>query len=431
MLLLQSGSGERLAAMLSASRARTLELIGDFQGAQWLGPKLPIVNPPLWEAGHLGWFEERWCLRCRGDGDWSGSRLAQADALYDSSKVPHDVRWDLPLPGVAETLDYLAAVRRDTFARLQTDEADPVLGYFATLSAFHEAMHAEALTYTRQTLAYPAPFDGKAGAPPRSDCSGDAEIDGGVFSLGAEDRGDFVFDNEKWAHPVRVAPFRMSRTAVTCAQFAEFVDDGGYREPRWWSEAGWHWREREGATAPLYWRKAGGNWLRRRYEREEAIAGDEPMIHVSWFEAEAWCSWAGRRLPSEAEWEFAAATAPGRPGSKRRYPWGEAPPTPERAHLHGSGGRCLPVDALPAGDSGWGLRQMIGNVWEWTADWFRPYPGFVRDPYAEYSEPWFGSHKVLRGGCFATSPELIRNTWRNFYTPDRRDVFAGFRSCAL
>jgi iron(II)-dependent oxidoreductase len=155
------------------------------------------------------------------------------------------------------------------------------------------------------------------------------------------------------------------------------------------------------------------------------------MIHVNWFEAEAWCNWAGRRLPTEAEWEYAAATVPGQPGSKRRYPWGESPPSPERACLYGSGGRCLPVDALPAGDSGWGLRQMIGNVWEWTADWFRPYPGFICDPYAEYSEPWFGSHKVLRGGCFATSPELIRNTWRNFYTPDRRDVFAGFRSCAL
>lgn len=416
--------------MLSAARARTLELVGDLRGAQWLGPKLPIVNPPLWEAGHLGWFEERWCLRRRDNGEWSGSRLAQADSLYDSSRVLHDARWDLPLPGVAETLDYLATVRRDTLAKLRDGGTDPVLGYFATLSAFHEAMHAEALTYTRQTLAYPAPAGGCTATPTRSDCSGDAEIAGGVFNLGADDRGDFVFDNEKWAHPVRVRPFRMSRTAVTCAQFAEFVDAGGYHEPRWWSQAGWQWRAREDVSEPLYWRKSGKTWLRRRYDRDEPLAGNEPMIHVGWFEAEAWCNWAGRRLPTEAEWEFAAATVPERPASKRRYPWGESPPSPERANLHGSGGGCLPVDALPAGDSGWGLRQMIGNVWEWTADWFRPYPGFVRDPYAEYSEPWFGSHKVLRGGCFATSPELIRNTWRNFYTPDRRDVFAGFRSCA-
>jgi iron(II)-dependent oxidoreductase len=136
-------------------------------------------------------------------------------------------------------------------------------------------------------------------------------------------------------------------------------------------------------------------------------------------------------LPTEAEWEFAAATVPGMPGIKRRYPWGEAAPAAETANLYGAAGRCVPVGACAAGDSAWGLRQMIGNVWEWTADWFRPYPGFVCDPYSEYSAPWFGSHKVLRGGCHATGASLIRNTWRNFYMPDRRDVFAGFRTCAI
>jgi iron(II)-dependent oxidoreductase len=155
------------------------------------------------------------------------------------------------------------------------------------------------------------------------------------------------------------------------------------------------------------------------------------VIHINWHEAAAWCRWAGRRLPTEAEWEFAAATVPGMPDVKRRYPWGDAAPAVDTANLYGTTGRCVPVGTCAAGDSAWGLRQMIGNVWEWTADWFRPYPGFVRDPYAEYSEPWFGNHKVLRGGCHATSPGLIRNTWRNFYMPDRRDVFAGFRTCAL
>lgn len=418
------------AAMLAAARQRTLVLIDGLEGGQWLGPRLDIVNPPLWEIGHLGWFEEHWCLRRSTDGLLRASRLPGADALYDSAGVPHGSRWDLPLPDVDDTLAYLADVRAAVKERLARDAGDPALQYFAQLCAFHEEMHAEALTYTRQTLGYPGPRAAVHAVTGGGICTGDVELAGGRFQLGAMDDGHFVFDNEKWAHAVDVLPFRMSRTPVTNAQFAEFVDAGGYREQGWWDREGWAWRCREAATAPLYWRREGGAWRRRRFDVEEMLVDDEPVIHVNWHEASAWCRWAGRRLPSEAEWEFAAATVPGRPELKRRYPWGDAAPGPETANLCGAAGRCAPVGAYAAGDSAWGLRQMIGNVWEWTADWFQPYPGFVRDPYAEYSEPWFGSHKVLRGGCHATSAGLIRNTWRNFYTPDRRDVFSGFRSCA-
>jgi iron(II)-dependent oxidoreductase len=153
-------------------------------------------------------------------------------------------------------------------------------------------------------------------------------------------------------------------------------------------------------------------------------------MHVSWYEADAYCRWAGRRLPTEAEWEYAAATPSQGAVRKRRYPWGYAVATPDRANLFGVAPGPVDVSAFAGGDSAYGCRQMIGNVWEWTADTFLPYPGFVADPYREYSEPWFGNHKVLRGGCFATRATLIRNTWRNFYTPDRRDAFAGFRTCA-
>lgn len=429
-----SDSISELCALSAGARARLLELVGGLDEAQWLGPKLTIVNPPLWEAGHVGWFEERWCLRYRGDGGLAASMMPRADALYDSARVDHDTRWDLPLPDMATTLDYLATVRTAAEARFQQHAGDREAAYFRMLSIFHEQMHCEALTYTRQTLAYPAA--GGSGVMPgswplNSFCTGDVEIPGGHFQLGAcEDEG-FVFDNEKWAHAVVVRPFRMARTAVTCAEFAEFVDAGGYLDRGFWSGQGWSWRTREGALAPVYWKRDGKIWCRRVNDRLEPLAEREPVAHVNWYEAEAWCRWAGRRLPSEAEWEFAASTVPGSPDIKRRYPWGGAAPSPATANLHGGAGRCIAVDALPAGDSAWGMRQMLGNVWEWTADWFRPYPGFVRDPYAEYSEPWFGNHKVLRGGCHATSPEMIRNTWRNFYTPDRRDVFAGFRTCAL
>ncbi len=415
-------------AKLDAARRRTAILLDGLTGPQWLGPKLEIVNPPLWELGHLGWFEEFWCLR-QGDRE-AKSLLPEADALYDSARVPHDTRWNLPLPDVAATWRYLADVRAAVAMRLTRHGGEAALQYFTQLSTFHEEMHCEAFTYTRQTLAYPRPELPTTPAAASGACDGDAEISGGRFQLGAVDDGAFVFDNEKWAHRVEVRPFRMSRTAVTNAQFAEFVDAGGYADRRWWSPDGWAWRERAGATAPAYWKRTAHHWSKRHFDALEPLQADEPVIHVNWHEAEAWCRWAGRRLPTEAEWEFAAATSPEAPGLKRRYPWGDAAADAGLANLYGGAGRCAAVGAYAAGDSAWGVRQMIGNVWEWTADWFEPYPGFRRDPYAEYSEPWFGSHKVLRGGCHATRPTLIRNTWRNFYTPDRRDVFAGFRTCA-
>ncbi|MDH4149573.1 MAG: SUMF1/EgtB/PvdO family nonheme iron enzyme [Betaproteobacteria bacterium] len=415
-------------AVLDAARVRTLMLVSGLHDRQWLGPRLDIVNPPLWELGHLGWFEEFWCLR-QGRRE-CGSSLGNADALYDSARIPHDVRWDLPLPDAAATLNYVAAVRAAVNKRCVIHRNDADLMYFVQLSAMHEEMHCEAFTYTRQTLGYPRPPGSVTEPAPGAACAGDADIGGGRFQLGAADNGTFVFDNEKWAHPVEVQPFRMARTPVTNAQFAGFVDADGYRESQWWSRAGWAWREQADAIAPLYWQRVGDTWMRRHFDRTEALAPDEPVIHVNWHEAQAWCRWAGRRLPTEAEWEFAAATVPGEPGSKRRYPWGDADPDTNTANLYGGAGQCVAVSACPEGDSAWGVRQMIGNVWEWTADEFQPYPGFIRDPYAEYSEPWFGTHKVLRGGCHATRPMLIRNTWRNFYTPDRRDIYAGFRTCA-
>ena len=248
--------------------------------------------------------------------------------------------------------------------------------------------------------------------------------------LGAMPGDGFVFDNEKWAHPVTIEPFEIARAAVTNSEFAAFVDDGGYSRRELWSAAGWQWRMAESATQPVYWRRHDGAWRERRYTEWVPLAPHAAAVHVSWYEADAYCRWAGRRLPSEAEWEYAAATDGAGSAGKRRYPWGDAVPTRRHANLFGVADGPLDVAAFPDGDSASGCRQMIGNVWEWTADAFGPYPGFVADPYEDYSQPWFGDHKVLRGGCFATRATLIRNTWRNFYTPDRRDAFVGFRTCA-
>jgi iron(II)-dependent oxidoreductase len=429
-------SGE-LVQTLQEARARTLGLVADLSEEQMIGPKLAIVNPLRWEIGHVAWFQERWALRhLRG----RNPILEGGDALYDSANVAHDIRWDLWLPSREKTLEYMQVVLDRVIEQLNGREPTREEAYFYWLAIFHEDMHGEAMTYTRQTLGYPPPklgfpqSNGKLGGEAEP-VAGDAEIPGGNFLLGATRDLPFVFDNEKWAHSIALKPFRIARAAVTNENFLAFVEDGGYGRRSVWSEAGWRWREQAGALHPLYWqREAAGRWRQRVFESFVPLRPSFPVIHVNWFEAQAYCNWAGRRLPSEAEWELAASVEAGSDGRigdlKRIFPWGREAPTLARANLDARSGGCADVGAFSEGDSAFGCRQMIGNVWEWTGDVFLPYPGFVIDPYKEYSQPWFGDHKVLRGGCWTTRSRLIRNTWRNFYTPDRRDVWAGFRTCA-
>ena len=349
-----------LGSDLLDSRKRSSSVYADLEGGRLLGPKLEIVNPPLWEIGHVGWFQEYWCLRRRPSGEFGPSILAGADALYDSAKVAHDTRWGLPLPDIQATRAYLAGVLELVQERMLREPENEDLAYFVRLATFHEDMHAEAFTYTRQTLGY-----GFEGLKVSGMVSWDLEFERQQHALGATPGKQFVFDNEKWAHQVEVGPFRIASSPVTNAEYLVYVESGG--------------------KVPRYWKQEGGKWLQRRFDRWIALEAHAPVIHVDWDEAQAYCAWAKRRLPTEAEWECAAAA--------------------------GAIG--------PAG------------VWEWTASAFDPYPGFVRDPYKEYSEPWFGTHKVLRGGSFAAPARLLRHTFRNFYLPHRGDVFCGFRTCTL
>jgi gamma-glutamyl hercynylcysteine S-oxide synthase len=340
------------------SRARALRVTADLDGGRLLGPKLAIVNPPLWEIGHVSWFQEHWCLRKRPDGSLADSILPGADSLYDSAAVAHDTRWNLPLPDLKATRAYGEAVLEGVRERLAREPESETLQYFVRLATFHEDMHGEAFHYTRQTLEYDAPDVSFSVAS-----NEDLDFKRQAFLLGAKPGSGFVFDNEKWAHEVEVAPFRISRSVVSNAQYLEFVEKGG--------------------AAPRYWKQESGQWLQRRFDRWLPLAPDESVRHISWHEAQAYCAWAKRRLPSEAEWECASG------------------------------------------------QLQAGQVWEWTASTFNPYPGFVLDPYKEYSEPWFDTQKVLRGGSFATPARLMRPSFRNFYMPDRGDVFCGFRTCAL
>ena len=431
--LTTASSARALGQRLRAARARTLALAAGLEGARERSPRLAILNPPLWEFGHLAWFQERWCLRWQAPDRFGDSLRADADSLYDSSQVAHATRWDLPLPGWTAVMDYLAAVDEAIQARLEREPDHAALRYFAELATAHEEMHGEAFVYTWQTLGYEAPATSGVGPGDRFEAvAGDVQLPGGAYQLGATPGQAFVFDNEKWAHPVTMAPFAIARAAVTHGEFAAFVDAGGYGQASGWTPEGWRWRLAAGAEHPVYWRRQPGGWEHRVFDRWQPLTRDSAVVHVNAHEADAWCRWAGRRLPREAEWEQAAATAPAAPeGIKKRVtPWGAAAADAMHANLHGGPGGVVSVQAYSAGDSAWGLRQAFGNVWEWTADTFAPYPGYVRDPYREYSEPWFGSHRALRGGCHATAPALLRTTWRNFFTPERRDVIAGFRTCA-
>lgn len=412
--------------------ARVDDLTDDDE--RWLVPYAPEVNPPIWEIAHAAWFAEWFVLR-RLHGHQP--LLEGVDARYDSGAVPHITRWQLSYPDPKTTRSYVRRVG-DALADVVLDDRGlDSTSHYALYAIVHHDAHIEALTYTRQTLGWPSPpgleeppalqRSGVGGGP-----AGDLHVDGGRLLLGASRRQPFVLDNEKWAHGVEIAPFDMAANPVTVGEYAAFVDDGGYEHASLWSPEGWAWRAGTDAVAPRYWRRGADGWEERRFDRWRSIEDvtDHPMVHVCWWEAEAFCRWAGRRLPSEAEWEFAATTDAD--GTKRWwYPWGERDAQASDAALDGRAGWTVPVSAHADGDGPWGHRQLIGNVWEWTSSTFGPYPHFEPDAYRDNSEPWFGSRKVLRGGAWATSNRYVRSTFRNYFPPDRRDVFAGFRTCAV
>jgi len=419
-----------LVELLNDARRFELSAFSDLDDAQLLGERAHHVEPPIWEMGHVAWFQEYWILRHL---DGNDPLLERADGMYDALNVSYKLRWSHDFPSKEETLAYARDVLERCAARLSNGGPTPEDEYFYRLAALHEGMHTENLLGVRQALGYPRPALPDAqpedvaepGYQPH-----DVEIAGGEYLLGALRDYPFVFDNEKWAHPVTVAPFRIAVTAVTNAEYARFVDAGGYADRRLWDKRGWDWRRRQAIAGPLTWVKRDGTWHERLFDELAPLRLSHPVCHLNWHEAHAYCRFAKRRLPTEAEWEVAASFDPAT-GTKRLYPWGESPPRPQVANLDLARAGTVDVRALAEGDAASGCRQMIGNVWEWTESIFEPYPGFEVDPYAEYSVPYFGQKPVLRGGCFATRAPLIRNTYRNFFIRHRRTMFAGLRTCAL
>ncbi|MGE0352028.1 MAG: ergothioneine biosynthesis protein EgtB [Gemmatimonadales bacterium] len=425
---------------LTEARARTLLLVAPLSEADLLVQHDPLMSPIIWDLGHIAHFEDVWLVENVESG---GSGSEGLSGVFNPFENPRAVRGGLKLPGLADCLRVMNQVRLRALERLGgvDFESDAPLqreGFVYHMVLQHEYQHNETILQTlqlKQGAPYPAPR--AIPLPPARPLDSEAACDdhgpmvrfpGGVIDQGTDDRA-VAYDNERPLHPVRVRPFWIDQTAVTNAQYLAFIEAGGYERREWWTEAGWAWREQEGLVAPKYWVRDGTGWKTRFMDQTVPVEPLEPVCHVCFYEADAFARFAGKRLPAETEWEAAASWDPST-GEKRRYPWGDDPPTVRDANLDQLTFRPAPVGAYPRNVSPIGCYGMIGDVWEWTASDFTGYPGFQSFPYREYSEVFFGSdYKVLRGGAWATRPGAIRNSFRNWDYPIRRQIFSGFR-CA-
>ena len=431
------------AALLAETRARTLEMVAPLTDEDLQRQHSRLMSPIAWDLGHIAHFEELWLLRDSDDASPDGER----DAVYDPLATPRARRDELALPSVATIRHRLFEVRRSVEVRLASPPGRPTSslmqavradGIDFNLVAQHEAQHQETILQAialREDLDYRPPFAGEPALPIGSHPPLESVLlPGGAFVMGTDDRL-WAYDNERPAHRVDLPDFRIDACPVTNGRYLAFIEDGGYPRRELWSEAGWSWRRATGARAPAHWRPvkgghpASGGWEAIVFGRPGPLHPDCPVVHVSWFEADAYARWAGGRLPSEAEWEKAAAWDPAQ-GRARRYPWGDEAWDPARANLDQRNLEPVPAGTALAGRSAYGCLQMLGDVWEWTDSWFDGYPGFQSFPYKEYSEIFFGKqYRVLRGGSFATRASVARPTTRNWDLPERRQIFAGFR-CA-
>lgn len=423
------GLRQRIATELERTRARTALLTDAVDDVDLMRQHSTIMSPLVWDLAHIGNQEELWLVR-----DVGGREPVRQDIdeLYDAFKHPRRERPSLPLLPPDEARRYVATVRTkvlDLLDQVRFEGRRLVADGFAFgMIVQHEQQHDETMLATHQLRAGPAVLTAPPPPPAVVPVSGEVLVPAGEFTMGTS-TDPWALDNERPAHQVYVPSFVIDAAPVTNGLYQAFMADGGYDEPRWWSEAGWAYRQSAGLSAPMHWRRDGDGWSCLRFGRPAPLPADEPVVHVCFYEAQAYAAWAGKRLPTEAEWEKAARWDPVS-GRSRRYPWGDAEPTGEHANL---GQRHLAparVGAYPAGASPLGVHQLIGDVWEWTSTTFHGYPGFVAYPYREYSEVFFGDgYRVLRGGSFGTDPAACRGTFRNWDLPIRRQIFSGFR-CA-
>jgi iron(II)-dependent oxidoreductase len=391
-----------------------------------------LLSPLAWDLGHIAAFEDLWL--CQQAGGLEPLRGDLAD-VYDATLTPRSDRGELPYLNHADAVEYMVAVREralEVLARSDLSDGAGRLtahGFVWDMLVQHEHQHNETMLQTLM-LAAPGVFSPRARplpAPPPGQRGPDmVRVDGGPCLLGIDPEG-FAYDNERPCHEVEVDSFELDRLPVTNRDFMEFIELGGYERPEWWCEAGWAWRQAEGVDLPHYWTADGDV---RHFDRIAPVKPDLPVMHVSWYEADAYARSVGKRLPSEAEWEKASSWDEAE-GRQRTYPWGDKAPGARHANLDQTSFGPARAGAFPAGVSPYGALGMVGDAWEWTASDFTGYPGFASFPYSEYSEIFFGNnYKVLRGGSWASRPSVARASFRNWDYPQRRQIFSGFRCAA-
>ncbi|MDP9094292.1 MAG: ergothioneine biosynthesis protein EgtB [Actinomycetota bacterium] len=413
------------ARALERARERTLR-ITDVEDGELLTQHSPLMSPLVWDLAHIGQQEDLWLLRA-GDARREGVLPADVDRLYDAFQFGRAERVDLPLLSPTQARQFIADVRERAFGLLDRGRLGGAEDLFPfVMVEQHEQQHVETMLATHQLRTGPPLLDAGDELPAGRSLPHDGVlVAGGEFVLGV-DGGDepASLDNERPAHVVDLASFRIGRVPVTNAEWQSFIDDGGYDRAQWWSERGWRHRVEARLERPMFWSADGS---RRRFGIVEDIPAEEPVQHICFFEAEAFAAWAGGRLPTEAEWEKACVWDPVA-GRRRRWPWGGSEVTPALANLGGAGLRPAAVGAYPAAASAYGVEQMIGDVWEWTSSGFQAWPGFSPMLYARYSQPFFGGDfRVLRGGSWAVAPGAVRPSFRNWDLPIRRQIFSGLR----
>lgn len=414
------------------TRQRSLELVKTLEKDDFVVQTAFYMSPPKWHIGHVSWIYEAILSKIDKNYEFYSKEFSEyLNSYYQQFGVPHDKgkRGIFSRPTVDQIFEYFNTVNQRVTRFIQENVIDSETARLITMGFHHECQHQELLVYDLQHLLADAyrPVQKNSAPTPVHVENESVKIEGGLYTMGYNG-SEYCYDIELPEHKVYLNDYSIDSIPVTNEEYLKFIEDGGYEDFKYWLSDGWEKVKENNWTAPMYWEKVDAEWMTQDFLGKRKINPKEPVCHVSFYEASAYCKWAGKRLPTEAEWEKAACWNDEKQ-TKTVFPWGNDAPSKNHANLLESYiWNCTEVGAYPEGKSPYGCHQMIGDVWEWTSSEFVGYPGF-KTGFSEYNDKWFTNQKVLRGGSFGTPEMSIRGSYRNFFRQDERWLFSGFR-CA-